>query len=117
MYEYGDPGVCFHIIECRKAFICPKVVVGAGREGECEWVRSEWFLESMSARERRKEMNVKGAISSWSVVSFVWSSMVGARTRDTALSFGASAGSGERNFDAGDRAGDGAGDAISPLSS
>ena len=37
---------------------------------------------------------------------------MGGRTLETALSFGASGGSGERNVDAGLRAGDGAGDAI-----
>ena len=36
---------------------------------ECECVRREWFLESMSARERRKEMNVSGAINNYSTVS------------------------------------------------
>ena len=50
-----------------------------------------------------------------SLVLFIFDE--GGRTRDTALSFGASGGSGERNVDAGDRAGDGAGDAIfSPFS-
>jgi hypothetical protein len=34
-----------------------------------EWVRREWFRESIRTRERRKEMNVRGVISNWFYVS------------------------------------------------
>lgn len=30
-------------------------------------MRKEWYPESMSARERRKEMNVKGAMSNCAI--------------------------------------------------
>lgn len=41
----------------------PRRVVGCGGEWKC--VRTDWFRQSMSARERRKEMNVRGAIKSY----------------------------------------------------
>ena len=47
----------------RNDFIRPRTVVG-GAEDVWEWVRREWFRESIRARERRKEMNVSGAIRS-----------------------------------------------------
>jgi hypothetical protein len=57
------------ISEWKNSFARPRKVEGAGRDGECEWVRREWLRESMRARERRKETNVKGAIRSCEVVS------------------------------------------------
>ena len=41
----------------------PRTVVGGGA-GVWECIRREWFRESIRASERRKEMNVKGAIRS-----------------------------------------------------
>jgi hypothetical protein len=58
----------------------------------------------MRARESRKEMNVRGAISNY-IAIFILNISV-ACTLDTALSFGASGGRGLRNVDAGERAGD-----------
>jgi hypothetical protein len=48
--------------------MCPRNVVGGVREG-WEWVRREWFRESIRARERRKERNVRGAMSNYGAVS------------------------------------------------
>jgi hypothetical protein len=41
------------------------------------WERREWFRESMRARERRKEMNVRGAIRSYRLVNIILEIVLG----------------------------------------
>jgi len=85
IYAYGEEGVRWYTQWWKKDFMRPNMVVGGG-EGVWECVRREWFRESISARERRKEMNVRGAI----------------RSLETVLSFGASIAGGARRLVDGD---------------
>jgi hypothetical protein len=66
-YAYGDCVIGVKIIAWNKFLTLPKSVVGGAREGarECEAVRREWLWESIRARERRKERNVRGAMSNY----------------------------------------------------